>query len=539
MTREQVREIVKEIGVKKGCRLECPDDFYKGLTKEDLYEYTKNKSTACYFRQVNDIIMECFPDHIFYEWKFKYITKEWWLLEENKIKFLRWLEKEMGWTKPEDWYNISKKILSLNYGHFFTNNYNCLVTPSILYPNYEFLPWKFKNVPKGWWNNINNITFFLKWLEKELGWSKPEDWYNITVDILCSNYGRTLLHTYNINDLPSILYPNFSFKEECFKNVTRNFWENFDNIKNILLDFYIINGRLPTQNECNTLNGKTIIRGLSNFGGLHKIAEMLNLEINSGMKTISGHIVLSSYEVILDNFLYLNNIPFQYEGKIVENKRYKYDFKINDIYIEIWGYQNQADYRSELYNKKRILKEKVYKENNLKLISIEYNLFEKNTDKINEYLIKLMKEYNIKQSDFYCENISKLTYFNSFDKEEEYMKDLRNECIKRGFDTIPKFTWWVENGFCSQITFLSKNGKKLSVLAKEFGLKLKTKPKFYWNDFSIIENEFINLCNIFGKFPTAKQLLSVGRSDLIHAAERHHGGLISIKIKMGYIPFYL
>ena len=29
MTREQVREIVKETGVKKGYRLEYPDDFLK------------------------------------------------------------------------------------------------------------------------------------------------------------------------------------------------------------------------------------------------------------------------------------------------------------------------------------------------------------------------------------------------------------------------------------------------------------------------------------------------------------------------------
>jgi hypothetical protein len=42
----------------------------------------------------------------------------------------------------------------------------------------EWTTWKFKVVPKHFWDDIANRKAFLKYAEDKLNIKKPEDWYN-------------------------------------------------------------------------------------------------------------------------------------------------------------------------------------------------------------------------------------------------------------------------------------------------------------------------------------------------------------------------
>ncbi len=53
-----------------------------------------------------------------------------------------------------------------------------------VYPEYEWLPWRFTQVPKAYWNDINNQKIFLEWAEKQLNIKEKEDWYKITRKVL-------------------------------------------------------------------------------------------------------------------------------------------------------------------------------------------------------------------------------------------------------------------------------------------------------------------------------------------------------------------
>jgi hypothetical protein len=49
-----------------------------------------------------------------------------------------------------------------------------------VYPNYEWLPWKFDRVSVGFWDDIANNRMFLDWAAKQLKIKNFTDWYQIT-----------------------------------------------------------------------------------------------------------------------------------------------------------------------------------------------------------------------------------------------------------------------------------------------------------------------------------------------------------------------
>ena len=53
-----------------------------------------------------------------------------------------------------------------------------------IYSNYNWLPWKFKQVPKGYWNDENNIKQYMNWLSDKLNIKTMEDWYNVSHEVI-------------------------------------------------------------------------------------------------------------------------------------------------------------------------------------------------------------------------------------------------------------------------------------------------------------------------------------------------------------------
>lgn len=67
---------------------------------------------------------------------------------------------------------------------------------SSVFPEYEWLPWKFAQCPKNYWNDDVNKKKFLDWAGKQLGVNEISDWNKITTkvfkNIKSANY-RTYL----------------------------------------------------------------------------------------------------------------------------------------------------------------------------------------------------------------------------------------------------------------------------------------------------------------------------------------------------------
>jgi hypothetical protein len=55
---------------------------------------------------------------------------------------------------------------------------------SIVYPELEWLPWKFQQqVPMGFWEDRYNQKKFVNWASTELKINEMSDWYNVTTNV--------------------------------------------------------------------------------------------------------------------------------------------------------------------------------------------------------------------------------------------------------------------------------------------------------------------------------------------------------------------
>ena len=111
------------------------------------------------------------------------------------------------------------------------------------------------------------------------------------------------------------------------------------------------------------------------------VDDMLEKSLNREVVyTIRGELVKSKGEAIIANFLFCNNIDYQYEKlyeELMSDRRtYRPDFTLNfagqDVYIEYFGLSNYKQDEMNTYEKVKKIKEEYHKTHNTKFIKIDY-----------------------------------------------------------------------------------------------------------------------------------------------------------------------
>jgi hypothetical protein len=57
---------------------------------------------------------------------------------------------------------------------------------STLYPDYDWLPWKFDDCPLQFWTDPKNQKKFIDWAAVELNIKTTSDWYNVSIQVTAS-----------------------------------------------------------------------------------------------------------------------------------------------------------------------------------------------------------------------------------------------------------------------------------------------------------------------------------------------------------------
>lgn len=118
-----------------------------------------------------------------------------------------------------------------------------------------------------------------------------------------------------------------------------------------------------------------------NIGLKNVVDDLLENALNRELVyTINGELVKSKGEAAIANFLFCNNIDYQYEKLYEElmsdRKTYKPDFTLNlageDVYIEYFGLSNYKDSELATYEKIRKIKEEYHRIHKTKFIKIDY-----------------------------------------------------------------------------------------------------------------------------------------------------------------------
>jgi len=262
--------------------------------------------------------------------------------------------------------------------------------------------------------------------------------------------------------------------------------------------------------------GKLFSKRIKQYGGYKKLVEEAELNIKNMYKSRDGHILSSYYEWLFDEYLALNNIPHETEGFICKDSKCRYDFKINDVYVEIWGIDLAGSKFYNNYCKRREIKELIYKNLNLKLISIEGKDFQKSSEELQIYFKEKLLAYGIESSDKQIEypifNNRKIGYWT----EETILKELKEIINEIGdFPTFNQLRKMKRDDLTSAIQYFGGYRK----FAKLSNYEPKTKE--FSEQYVIDELKLIK--DKINHFPCDRELQEMERSDLAGMVKTHGG----------------
>ena len=109
--------------------------------------------------------------------------KGFWSKIKNQKEFLEWMSKQLGFQTINDWHKLTHEKFIRYGGSGLLSRYGNSPSKVLLslYPNHNWMMWKFERVPSGFWDSAKNKKLFLDWLSKELKLKQLDDWYRISV----------------------------------------------------------------------------------------------------------------------------------------------------------------------------------------------------------------------------------------------------------------------------------------------------------------------------------------------------------------------
>lgn len=218
----------KQLGYKES------NDWYK-ISKEVIQEHGGGTLLLQYENSPVQALRHLYPEHEWLEWKFQYVGFGFWNNPNNQKNFLDWLGTQLEFKTMEDWHNISNDLI-LQYGGrgllAYYNNSSLQMLQS-LYPQHEWIPWKFIQVPSDYWKDTKNQRLFMDWLGVHLEFKVMEDWYNITSDLIIKHGGRGLLSYFHSSpfEILQTLYPNYDWLPWKFTHISNDYWKSTSNQK--------------------------------------------------------------------------------------------------------------------------------------------------------------------------------------------------------------------------------------------------------------------------------------------------------------------
>lgn len=174
-------------------------DWY-GLTQQHFRDHGGNGLLAMYYANSPCRALKEFKPRVNWcEWLLPATSQGYWRKKENRLLYMAWLGKQLGYRKPEDWYQVTRRDFYDHGGGAMLNACRDGSPRSALaeyLPDYDWQAWLFYRVPNGFWRRRANRKRYIRWLGQELGYRRKTDWYELTRDDVRSTGGGTLLSHY-------------------------------------------------------------------------------------------------------------------------------------------------------------------------------------------------------------------------------------------------------------------------------------------------------------------------------------------------------
>ena len=158
-----------------------------------------------------------------------------WDARTNRVFYLDWLGRRLGFISRDDWYQVCNTDFIRNHGGaLLWRMYGSSVHAAMrdYRPLHEWIPWLFSKTPKGFWHKAANRQTYMEWLEGMLQIESEEDWYQVTKASFLENHGGGLLRNHYQGSILSALReyrPDYDWKPWLFPKVPHGFWNRPDN----------------------------------------------------------------------------------------------------------------------------------------------------------------------------------------------------------------------------------------------------------------------------------------------------------------------
>eukprot|EP01114_Cavostelium_apophysatum_P017651 TRINITY_DN5299_c0_g1_i1.p1 TRINITY_DN5299_c0_g1~~TRINITY_DN5299_c0_g1_i1.p1 ORF type:complete len:540 (-),score=100.78 TRINITY_DN5299_c0_g1_i1:292-1911(-) len=163
---------------------------------------------------------------------FKRKTASYWLSRESQRSFLDELGKRLKISRWEDWYSVSQDTIGKHGGWTLLKHYNFSPSAAIssVYSEHDWKVYKFENVPKRTWKDLQTHRELIEDIGKKLNIQRWDDWYSVTSKDIEEFGGTKILKFYGYSPsrlLSTVLY-EFPWKMHRFDNIPRGHWNSRD-----------------------------------------------------------------------------------------------------------------------------------------------------------------------------------------------------------------------------------------------------------------------------------------------------------------------
>jgi hypothetical protein len=82
-------------------------------------------------------------------------------------------------------FQLEKDMYEVGGQGLLKSRYNGILTDLLLkvFPDYEWLPWKFSRNSRNIWKDEGNTKKFLDWAGKQLGVKEYDDWHKVSTKV--------------------------------------------------------------------------------------------------------------------------------------------------------------------------------------------------------------------------------------------------------------------------------------------------------------------------------------------------------------------
>ncbi len=165
------------------------------------------------------------------------VPNGYWSVRSNRLKYMRWLGKRMGYTTLDDWYQATRMTFHKNNGGgMLWTAYKDSPYAAICdcFPRRKWRAWLFTSTPQRYWRDPANRREYMDWLGKQMKLKSDDDWHRVTKDDFYANEGGGLLSNYYENSVSMIVRDYLKKKRRYeweYVSVPQRFWSSAANRK--------------------------------------------------------------------------------------------------------------------------------------------------------------------------------------------------------------------------------------------------------------------------------------------------------------------